>query len=87
MAIALVREGADIVAARNSQKLEEAVGEVQRLGRKGVAIPVDVTKSSQVKRYGHPSEIGSLVVYLASDATDFVSGQFMYVDGAVMAHA
>ena len=40
-----------------------------------------------LKRYGHPSEIGSLVVYLASDATDFVSGQFMYVDGAVMAHA
>jgi len=46
MAIALAREGADIVAARSSQKLEEAVGEVQRLGRKGVAIPVDLTKSS-----------------------------------------
>ncbi len=40
-----------------------------------------------LKRYGHPSEIGSLVVYLASDATDFISGQFLYVDGAVMAHA
>jgi len=39
-----------------------------------------------LKRYGHPSEIGSLVVYLASDATDFVTGQFMYVDGALMAH-
>ncbi len=39
-----------------------------------------------LKCYGHPSEIGSLVVYLASDATDFVSGQFLYVDGAVMAH-
>ena len=38
------------------------------------------------KRYGHPSEIGSLVVYLASDATDFVTGQLVYVDGAVMAH-
>jgi NAD(P)-dependent dehydrogenase (short-subunit alcohol dehydrogenase family) len=38
------------------------------------------------KRYGHPKEIGSLLVYLASDATDFVSGQFMYVDGAIMAH-
>ncbi len=35
-------------------------------------------------RFGHPSEIGSLVVYLASDATDFINGQFMYVDGAVM---
>ena len=40
-----------------------------------------------LKRYGHPSEIGSLVVYLSSDATDFFTGQFLYVDGAVMAHA
>ncbi len=40
-----------------------------------------------LKRYGHPSEIGSLVVYLASDAAAFVSGQFMYVDGAIMAHS
>ncbi len=40
-----------------------------------------------LKRYGHPGEIGSLLVYLASDATDFVTGQFMYVDGGLMAHA
>jgi NAD(P)-dependent dehydrogenase (short-subunit alcohol dehydrogenase family) len=40
-----------------------------------------------LKRYGHPREVGSLVVYLASDAADFVSGQFMYVDGGLMAHA
>lgn len=39
-----------------------------------------------LKRYGHPQEIGSLLVYLASDATDFFSGQFLYVDGAAMAH-
>jgi len=40
-----------------------------------------------LKRYGHPGEIGSLVAYLASDATSFVTGQFMYVDGGLMAHA
>ena len=39
-----------------------------------------------LKRYGHPSEMGSLLIYLASDATDFYSGQFLYVDGAVMSH-
>lgn len=39
-----------------------------------------------LKRYGRPNEIGSLVVYLASDTTDFITGQFLYVDGAVMAH-
>lgn len=39
-----------------------------------------------MKRYGHPSELGSMVVYLASDAADYISGQFMYVDGGIMAH-
>ena len=39
-----------------------------------------------LKRYGQPGEIGSMVVYLASDASDYVSGQFMYVDGGIMAH-
>ncbi|MFC1919136.1 SDR family NAD(P)-dependent oxidoreductase, partial [Chloroflexota bacterium] len=40
-----------------------------------------------LKRYGHPGEIGALVVYLASDKASFTSGQFMYVDGAIMAHS
>ena len=39
-----------------------------------------------MKRYGRPDEIGSMVVYLASDATDFVTGMFNCVDGATMAH-
>ena len=39
-----------------------------------------------LKRYSHPSEVGPLLVYLASDTTDFFSGQFLYVDGAAMSH-
>jgi 2-deoxy-D-gluconate 3-dehydrogenase len=39
-----------------------------------------------LKRYGHPSEMGSLLVYLASDTTDFFTGQFLYADGAAMSH-
>jgi NAD(P)-dependent dehydrogenase (short-subunit alcohol dehydrogenase family) len=39
-----------------------------------------------LKRYGRPEEVGSLLVYLASDTTDFFTGQFLYVDGAVMCH-
>ncbi len=39
-----------------------------------------------LKRYGYPGEIGSLLVYLASEATDWITGQFMYVDGGLMAH-
>jgi len=39
-----------------------------------------------LKRYGHPSEVGPLLVYLASDATDFFTGQILYVDGAATCH-
>ncbi len=39
------------------------------------------------KRYGQPEEVGSLVVYLASEVTEFTTGQFMFVDGGLMAHA
>jgi len=37
-----------------------------------------------LKRYGNPSEIGSLLCYLASDAASFLTAEFIYVDGAVM---
>lgn len=39
-----------------------------------------------LKRYGHPREMGSLLVYLASDTTDFLTGQILYADGAAMSH-
>jgi NAD(P)-dependent dehydrogenase (short-subunit alcohol dehydrogenase family) len=45
-----------------------------------------ILKYIPVKRYGRPEEMGSLLVYLASDATDFFTGQFLYVDGAAMSH-
>ncbi len=37
-----------------------------------------------LKRYGQPSEIGSLVVYLASDISDYLTGQLLRVDGGAM---
>ena len=39
------------------------------------------------KRKGHPSDLCGLLVYLASDASDFVTGQMLYVDGGATAHA
>jgi NAD(P)-dependent dehydrogenase (short-subunit alcohol dehydrogenase family) len=39
-----------------------------------------------LKRYGHPREMGPLLVYLASDTSDFFTGQFVYADGAAMCH-
>ena len=39
------------------------------------------------RRQGHPSELGGLLVYLASDACDFVTGQTVFIDGGALAHA
>jgi len=38
------------------------------------------------RRLGHPTELAPLLVYLASDACDFVTGQAMFVDGGAIAH-
>ena len=39
------------------------------------------------RRLGSPDDLGGLVVYLASDVSDFVTGQTLYVDGGATAHA
>jgi len=39
-----------------------------------------------LRRLGHPRELAPLLVYLASDACDFVTGQAVFVDGGAAAH-
>jgi NAD(P)-dependent dehydrogenase (short-subunit alcohol dehydrogenase family) len=39
------------------------------------------------RRLGKPDEVGPLAVYLASDGSDMMTGQTLWVDGAVMSHA
>jgi NAD(P)-dependent dehydrogenase (short-subunit alcohol dehydrogenase family) len=53
----------------------------------GAASDEKLARYIPAKRYGNPEEAGSLVVYLASDVTEFTTGQIMYVDGGLMAHA
>ena len=36
-------------------------------------------------RWGDPSELVGTAVYLASQASDFVNGQIIYVDGGILA--
>ena len=72
-AAALAEAGADVaVAARNSKKMEEAAGEVRRLGRKAVTIPTDVTKSSQVEKMVEQAitELGKIDILV--NASDLV---------------
>lgn len=40
-----------------------------------------------MKRKGNPRDICPLVVYLASDACQFTTGEVIYVDGGLMSHA
>ena len=39
------------------------------------------------RRKGHPEDLAGLLVYLASDACDFVTGQTIFIDGGALAHA
>jgi NAD(P)-dependent dehydrogenase (short-subunit alcohol dehydrogenase family) len=38
-----------------------------------------------LKRHGEPEELGPLVVYLASDASDYMTGEVIYMDGGELA--
>ena len=38
-----------------------------------------------LKRHGEPDELGPLVVYLASDASDYMTGEVIYMDGGELA--
>ena len=37
-------------------------------------------------RWGRPEDLAGPAVFLASEASDFVNGQILYVDGGVMAY-
>ena len=39
------------------------------------------------RRRGHPTDLCALLVYLASDSCDFITGQTVFIDGGALAHA
>ena len=45
-----------------------------------------LVRYTPLKRKGVPEDIAPLVVYLASDACEFTTGQPIYLDGGLLAH-
>ncbi len=41
--------------------------------------------SVPLKRFCEPREVGLLVLYLASEASDYLTGQTIYIDGGMLA--
>ena len=44
-------------------------------------IAARLTRDIPARRTGRPEEIGPLAVYLASSASDFMTGQTIFLDG------
>ncbi|MBT7892021.1 MAG: SDR family NAD(P)-dependent oxidoreductase, partial [Deltaproteobacteria bacterium] len=52
IAIAFAEEGADvIVAARSVDELEETVQRIEATGRKGIAVPVDLSQGETIASF------------------------------------
>ena len=47
----------------------------------------NLSKYIPLRRLGESEEIGALLVYLASEFSDFVTGQTIFVDGGAVSHA
>ncbi|MBQ2315172.1 MAG: gluconate 5-dehydrogenase [Treponema sp.] len=45
-----------------------------------------IVAKTPAERWGTPADLGGAAVFLASDASDFVNGQVLYVDGGILAY-
>lgn len=67
IALALAEAGADVaVASRNTDDLAEVVGAIEALGRRGLAVPTDVTVSEQLDALGDRvvAELGAPTIWV-----------------------
>ena len=44
-----------------------------------------IIKRTPAGRWGNPEDLGGTIIFLASPASDFVTGQVVYVDGGILA--
>ena len=45
-----------------------------------------IVAKTPAERWGTPADLGGAAVFLASNASDFVNGQVLYVDGGILAY-
>ena len=69
--------------------MEAVTGGVRTVAGEGIAISAgkifrdiqEIIERTPMKRIGHPDDLAGAVVFLASDASSFVTGQNLIVDG------
>jgi gluconate 5-dehydrogenase len=44
-----------------------------------------IIKRTPAGRWGNPEDLAGTIIFLASSASDFVTGQVVYVDGGILA--
>ena len=82
LALELARQGADVaVSGRREARLAEVAAEIEALGRRGLAVPCDVTEEAQVEAAADrvARELGKLDVAVAN-AGFGVSGPLESID-------
>jgi NAD(P)-dependent dehydrogenase (short-subunit alcohol dehydrogenase family) len=77
LAISLSREGVTCVTLAPGAFTTEATASLREAMPRNEHVPVG--------RFGHPEEIGPAVVFLASDASEYMNGEIFPIDGGVLA--
>lgn len=85
--IGLTRSVALELAGRNVTVNAVAPGfiETEMTAALGEAVQAEVQKRIPLKRLGSPDDVAGLVLYLASDAAAYITGQVLAVDGGLTA--